>query len=326
MDLQALGNHGGFSGARLWRVTTFCGTFCLKLWPLPTTKVTFWSLRRIHQLTHLASCFDFVPRILSPRSLGTYVLDQRSERCWDLSTWLPGRADFHHYPTLARLQAALTGMARLHQVWATEAEVVPAERCPAVTRRVMRLAEADQVDRRIEERLPLAAGSILRSWAQRAWEQFRRWLVPAQKALQTWTDRHVPLQFCLCDIWHDHVLFEGNQLTGIVDYGSVRFDNVAADLARLLGSLVGDDAAMRAAALEAYEAHRPLRADERELVSVLDWTGVVVGASNWLRWLYVDNRHFEDEAGVVKRLSALVTRMEEWKRPPCGTLEMPSRM
>ena len=31
--LTSLGNHGGFSGARLWRLDTAGGSYCLKAWP-----------------------------------------------------------------------------------------------------------------------------------------------------------------------------------------------------------------------------------------------------------------------------------------------------
>jgi Ser/Thr protein kinase RdoA (MazF antagonist) len=119
----------------------------------------------------------------------------------------------------------------------------------------------------------------------------------------------------MSDIWHDHVLFTDHNVTGIVDYASVRMDHVAVDLARLIGSLVGDDKDRRQAALEAYAVIRPLSREERDLVDLLDWTGVVVGAGNWLRWLYLENRVFENVEGVIRRLSELVTRMESWKRP-----------
>ena len=123
----------------------------------------------------------------------------------------------------------------------------------------------------------------------------------------------MPVQFCVCDIWHDHVLFTGDAVTGLIDYGSVKPDNVAVDLARLLGSLVGDDAAAFARGLAAYKQVRPLSTDERALVPILDRTGVVLGIANWLRWLYVDGRVYEDRAAVARRLAALVERAECWK-------------
>ena len=35
--------------------------------------------------------------------------------------------------------------------------------------------------------------------------------------LNRWADRDVPLQPCIRDVWHDHVLFEGDKVTGLID-------------------------------------------------------------------------------------------------------------
>ena len=121
------------------------------------------------------------------------------------------------------------------------------------------------------------------------------------------------LQPCLCDVWHDHVLFESDVVTGLVDYGGVKTDHVAVDLARLLGSLVEDRAELRAAGLEAYSRVRPLSLQEEELVSVLDETGTLVGLITWLKWLYLEDKQFDDRNSAASRLQALVKRVERWK-------------
>jgi hypothetical protein len=75
------------------------------------------------------------------------------------------------------------------------------------------------------------------SWAGRAWEAIRQYSDIPQR-LAPWCHRPVPLQPCLCDSWHDHVLFESDAVTGLIDYGSAKIDHVAVDLARMLGSLM----------------------------------------------------------------------------------------
>src|SRR5207237_4695271 len=108
-------------------------------------------------------------------------------------------------------------------------------------------------------------------WAERAWRIVSD-RVPQVLAILAHRDLPLPVQPCLCDVWHDHVLFTGDDVTGLIDYGAVKEDNVAADLARLLGSLVGDDRALYEMGLDAYAAVRPLAEQERQLVPLLDRT------------------------------------------------------
>jgi Ser/Thr protein kinase RdoA (MazF antagonist) len=100
----------------------------------------------------------------------------------------------------------------------------------------------------------------------------------------------VPSVFCqpaIRDIHHDHVLFTGDEVTGIIDFGAMRMDTPLTDVARLVGSLAGDDHEARQFALDAYAELRALSEADRKLVDLLDETGLVLGAMNWLTWLYV---------------------------------------
>ena len=94
--------------------------------------------------------------------------------------------------------------------------------------------------------------ALVRSLAERAWALSQTWAEWVPRALATWAERPLPLQPCLCDVWHDHVLFEGDTVTGVIDYGGAKIDHVAVDLARLLGSMAGDKAKLRAAGLPLF--------------------------------------------------------------------------
>ena len=122
-----------------------------------------------------------------------------------------------------------------------------------------------------------------------------------------------PLQPCLCDVWHDHVLFDEDYVTGIIDYGAMKIDHPAVDVARLLGSFVEDDPAGWATGIAAYRKVRPFTAEEEELARVLDLAGTTVGASVWLRWLFHDGKEFADRAAAARRLEVLVKRIEKWR-------------
>ena len=130
------------------------------------------------------------------------------------------------------------------------------------------------------------------------------------------------LHACLCDVWHDHVLFTGDQVTGVIDYGAVKVDNAAVDLARMLGSLVGDDETAWQAALAAYRSVRVLSFEEERLARVLDVTGTVLGVANWLRRLAVEKRTAAEQEAVARRLETLVCRIAGWEtKMPLAALQ-----
>src|SRR5581483_5624523 len=122
--------------------------------------------------------------------------------------------------------------------------------------------------------------------AHRAWLILPDWVERVRPSLAAFAESSWEVQPCLCDPWHDNLLFEGTRLSGLVDYGSVKLDHVAVDLARLLGSLAEDDTDGWRIGLEAYRGVRPLSPHEEQLARVLDWTGTVIGIVQWLRWLY----------------------------------------
>jgi homoserine kinase type II len=305
-SLVLLGNHGGFSGARLWRADTAAGRFCLRVWPAHETldRVRY----RHHLMRHARrQGLPFVPAVFD--SIEGVSAIHEAERCWELTEWLDGQADFAQLPTAARLQAACTALARLHRAWEDLAE--SSAPCPAVRRRLDFLRDWHALVDSGWRPQPNAADP-LRPLVERAWRILPHRLDEVSRRLASWATTARPVQPCLCDLWHDHLLFEGNRLTGLIDYGAAKPDHVSIDLARMLGSLVGDDPDGWALGLHAYHQIRPLTAEDEELAHVLDQTGTVVGIANWLRWLYHDGRTRDDRSAIHTRLEGLIRRIESW--------------
>jgi len=148
--------------------------------------------------------------------------------------------------------------------------------------------------------------------ARQAWLLVQQLSKGLEDALEQAMHLSLPVQACLCDVWHDHVLFTGAQVTGLIDYGSVKDDHISVDLARLLGSLAEDDETLWQAGLSAYAAIKPLSNEDIDRVRWLDRTGVLVGVVNWLVWLYRENRPFEHRQAVAERLGRLVKRIGKW--------------
>jgi len=117
------------------------------------------------------------------------------------------------------------------------------------------------------------------------------------------------LQPSIRDLRSEHFLFVGDQVSGIVDFGSMRVESPVGDIARALGSLVGDDEELRRTGLAAYEAVRPLTDNERKVVAAFDHSEVLLSAINWLDWIFCQGRQFDDWQAVLSRIRRLVVRL-----------------
>ena len=307
-SLRPLGNHGGFSGAALWRVETPAGDYCLKAYPPGESSAG--RLNDIHALMTRArrAGLAFVPAACGPAV-------EYGGRVWELVTWMPGAADLDEPPSAARVEAACSALARLHEAWAPAGPGLAV--CPAVTRRLERRREWGQLVR--EGWRPDLSGAPfdpVAPYAERLWRLLPAWMEWVPEVLAPWRARLVPLRPCLCDVWRAHVLFEGEHVSGLVDFGGARADHPAADLARLLGSYCGDDEALWQRGLNAYAAVRPLTADEAALARVLDRTGILLAAAHWLRRLYHERRTYDDRQEVARRVARIADRAGAWRDRP----------
>jgi homoserine kinase type II len=292
-----LGGFGGFSGARLWRLAGAAGPLCLRAWPAGQTPDR---LAFIHRLTAHARAagLTFVPGLFATRDGATRV--EHAGRLWELQEWMPGAADYHRRPTAARLEAACDALARLHVCWQAACDE-DAGVCPAVLRRLRAAVEWRDL--------------IRDGWRPPAPPALLRWMEAVPGLLGGWACREWPLQPCVGDPWHENLLFDGDRLTGLVDYGAAKVDHPAADVARLLGSLAEDDSDGWTAGLRAYRRVRPFSDDEEALARALDVTGTAAAAALWLRWLYRGERALADRDAAGRRLATLLGRVQKWAPP-----------
>ena len=307
--IEPLSETGGFSGARLWRLQTPRGALCLRRWPpghpdqrrLEFIQAVLWHVDQ--------EGFHAIPLPLETQHHHGFLL--YAGHLWELTRWLPGIADYRQRPSAARLDGALAALARFHRAAATFPlpETGPTA-SPGVLERRHRLSEL--LSGRIEA---LRAASSNGAWpelAARGRDLVAMFTLAAPAVVSLLDEAarlSVKLQPCIRDVWHAHVLFEGDRVSGIVDFGSMRAENVAADVARLLGSLAGDDAEDWQCGLRAYQEIRPLNADELRLITAFDRSTVLMGGLQWLEWLTLEERVFADPAGVLDRVDEFVERL-----------------
>jgi len=302
----ALGSGGGFSGASVWRGDDASGrpVLALKAWPADATPDR---LASIHALLRRAAHMPFIPTVLPTRDRATVTVE--AGRVWDIARWMPGTADFRAHPTATRLTNTATALARLHRAW--EPATPTTAPCPAVRRRLRVLADFDAA-RPALVRPPSFGHAGLDAAVRRATGAVAARHEAARQSLLPWANRPVAIRPCACDLWHDHVLFSGDAVTGLIDFGAAKPDHVAVDLARTFGDLVGGDDARFAAALDAYRAAGGPLDLPPDFVRLLDRTGVVGAAAGWLVQLTATARHYADPGAVAARLNHLLDRLEAY--------------
>lgn len=311
-QVVSLGGAGGFSGARLWQLGTPAGMLCLRAWPeeSPTPERLAW----IHRvLRHVASNRDVpVPTPFATWQGETFVA--HAGRQWELTPWMPGVASYWRDPTIGKLHSAMQMLARFHLAAATHDLCESSQEyrvSPAILQRREQLEQ-------------LLAGGFVRLRAARPqadWPEFNRMAEQWFALFEHMSNRvfaeltaaqnlKVPLSPCLRDVWHDHILFTGETVTGLVDFGAMRVDSVAADIARLLGSLVGDQDELWDTGLAAYQCLRSISANEQRLIPIFDLSSQLLAIANWIEWVALDGREFSDRPAIEGRITVTLARLE----------------
>jgi Ser/Thr protein kinase RdoA (MazF antagonist) len=308
----------GFSGARLWKIATPAG-FCA-LRAMRGEMVDKQRLAGLHRLVnHVRSCGVAEVPVPIATTQGTTFFEHDGN-VWQLEPWMSGTADFAALPNRARLRAALQCLSRWHLA-AAQFRPHNAERTwfscdtsgpsPGLAERFEKIGRWDESACAIlRQRLD---ASPWKEFAELGHEILNGFSPTAHRiavTLRIGLAARVPLQPCLRDVWHDHVLFTGDAVTGLIDAHAARSDSVVTDVARLLGSLAGDDRSVWDAGLDAYQQVRSLSPAELALVEVFDQTGVLLSGMTWLEWHCLDGRTFDDREKVIARLRTIVDRLK----------------
>lgn len=311
--IEALGNAGGWSGSLLWRVTAADGRqLCLKRWP--QSNRVHLQLRFVHDV--LLRVARELPPVACPvwASDGTTYVEYDSH-LWELTLWRPGDPDNDRQPRPARAQAAMQTLAWFHRLAADSSSgVFPI--VPAICERWKEYsyhrfghrshAGLTTIERSLQRPLRNeidVLSPLLFAMARRALESPDFW----QKLGDV---RSLWVQPAIRDVHRAHVLFTGDEVTGLIDFGAMRNDTPLTDIGRLLGSLVGGNQDLRRLALDAYAETRPISDADRVLVDFFDESGIVLAGLNWLTWLYVDRRDMGPTEPILKRLNEIIARLE----------------
>jgi Ser/Thr protein kinase RdoA (MazF antagonist) len=300
-----LGNAGGGSGAKLWRFESGLGDLVARAWPIDGPGAAV--LRRIHGWLSRLADLDFVPVPLNALDGRTLVTIEGQH--WEITPWRPGQAELSRPPDRTRLRAAFSGLAAVHQRLAFESVEALS---PGLQTRL------DEAEELLSSGLNRLERAIRHAPSDSATASAVRWLALARDGLPGVAERlrrsvpiSLPLQPTLRDARPEHFLFEGDRLTGLVDFGAMGVESPASDLARLLAEWVGNDRAALAQSLDAYDAIRPLDRLEIERIETFAESAAWLGPARWARWHFLEQRPFDDPDAVRKGLERGLERLIE---------------
>ena len=297
---------GGFSGARVWRChSNLLGPLCLRQWS--STHPTQPRLQFIHEaLDQACAHLTFIPKLIRDRDGKSYWF--AGDSLWEVTQWMPGQADYMRHPSRVKLEAAVTALADLHRVWGGFLNKQAVS--PSVVQRVEMLSEWLAMGSLVEQVGACVHGPVEAAACMSTVRMLHSRGPRLLEELQIASEIRLTLQPVLRDIWSDHLLFQGETVSGIIDFGTVRMDEPATDLARMLGSLHPFELDVRLGAIQAYARKRPSQLIDPERVELLDRSGTLLTALQWMRWLVLERRKFNVESGLLlARWQTALSRM-----------------
>lgn len=345
-SVESLGSAGGFSGAAFWKIHAKNGDFCLRRWPKRYPSLE--KLQFIHAVLWQANQEGFRKFSLPVETLEhvTFVADE--EHYWQLEPWVKGAADFAAHPTSRRLVSAMVTLAEFHQ--AVRNFPLPTtrgasslllnhekallswghERFQALEQTIRArgaasdessevcflsdLSDSDSLrianEATIPFPLPVRQKKMLETISLRILRNVRQLRQALLGQVVRCGNHAVAQQPCLRDIHAGHVFFVKNQVSGFIDFENLQADNVATDVARLLGSLADNNPLLWVLGLTAYQSVRRLEDQELEILHACKKSFVATTALRWLDYIYVQKNPVRCSAHLLRRLKNLESCLE----------------
>lgn len=315
---EPLRASSGYSEARLWQVRAGSALFALR--GAPAGELVAEQHRvRIHALQRFVAARG-IEQVTSPLSTRRGVtLVHAAGSTWELAPWLHGAAAFRHDPKDQRLIAAFKLLAQVHRAAAEFAPSPRVERSPGLQSRAELLAtlQAGKLTQ-LAAAAPQVADPVLARLMSDVAQRLAEGLPRLAAQCAACANQPLPLQWCLRDVRWEHVLFSGDAVTGLIDWGAASIDTVACDLGRLLSDAAYVAPQQRVLALEAYQAVRPLSSAELAAVAAFERLAIPLAAANWLQWLVAERRWHDEPEGLQRAVRRLAELTAVWPPPDAG--------
>jgi hypothetical protein len=219
---------------------------------------------------------------------------------WQMEPWMRGKSVSGNELTQMRLHHAAHALCQFHTAAAEYSGLRAASEyfytglgvSPAVIRRLQIVEHLN--GGRLQELTRSAAADTDSEYRQitlPVCETLKKFLPQLETQLRRLSVVSFALQPVLRDVWSAHVLFTGDEVTGLIDLSACGTDHIAVDLSRLQRSWFGNDTSGIASFIRQYEIWRRLTRDEQLLLKTLDACTVILSPVTWLQRIYPDDAH-----------------------------------
>jgi Ser/Thr protein kinase RdoA (MazF antagonist) len=303
----------GWSGGQVYRVQTSLGIGALRSWPIKTHPERIHAIHTA-QLAARTAGMLVVPAPVLARNGSKTILWQ--DRWWELVDWRPGQPLPPREPSHRNLDQVADTLhqwyqaVRLPEVANALTHFCPSESIngvllrqpapsPGILRRLEILEQEENATPIDAARLPVTERELAERTAQTL-DQKRPWF----HRLTEHANSVFQLELCLRDVHREHLLFHNEQVSGLIDFGSIGFDTPAIDLARYLSSFETFPIDWLEQSSPSLAAIQDPALDVRswaDLITILAITGAVASCLHWRRWLITENRTFPSRPRALDR-------------------------
>ena len=261
----------GFSSTRVWRYTTSIGDWAIRWTPQTTSDRERMAWIAIYLSKLRINGAAYLPTPLHLKT-GESFVENRSGLL-QVETWMSGDR-LTPTSTENQKQTAIYSLADFHKLSGRLAQrsVAPLEITSAFQKRIQLLEQIELNERP----------------SSPAWDELQGLIKdgvgPARRKLEEVRDCETTILPVHGDSRAEHFLFTGDQLTGLIDFGAMRFDTPWVDLARLCGDLSTGDQNEFCRLIAIYADQIDSNVDVNA-VTALHLSGIVIACARWLSWL-----------------------------------------
>lgn len=314
----------GFSGAKVWRIGSGAAIWALKLWPSvgPNRATLAW----IHGVLQFAAARGWR---LAPLPLvdaaGNSVHVGSDGSCWDVTPWINGTVLAEGKAMPDHVRSAAMALAAYHLAVREHPDVEASALSPGLKLRLAEVESWQTIDLR-GALLQLGRTTSATEEASAVLKHLAEVippLLPATAArLTKLTQVELFILPAIRDLWRPHLFYDETQVVGVIDFGALRLEHRATDLARLLGSLCDSRENLWKVGFQSYQHVWPLTSQEVEVYQAFVASQRVLAPLTWAQRLFPEilgrraprGRTAEGEPGDHFAKLSGVSRQRGWER------------